>query len=226
MKKQQYIVLRSFLSAEEEKSIVDEVLSCHRMNSGEDLVVDANRQNSLKLDLGIGCGGDVSSRLKTSTSQARRAFKQASTLLPTTTQAFERFCLPTTRITGLSLIYSLDSFMSPHYDSPTQAGQREEWLCMFTFGLPCLFQLDDRTVQLNSGDAVVMDSMATLHGVDSIVDLKDGDNQCKRIGLPSKCRLGVLFWVGRNSDHTETDYRNVPVVDGLESMFGDEMTDN
>jgi hypothetical protein len=217
-----YAVLESFLTAGEEQSIVNEVLACHRTHCRDpsDLIVDAYRTNSMKLELGIGCGGDVASALEISTSVARRAFRQASQLMPMHKDAIERLIDPNTPLTGLSLLYGPSSSMTPHYDSPTQPGQREEWLCMMTMGLPCVFRLDDLTIELKSRDALVMDSKATLHGVEKISESEDGD-LCSRIGLPTNCRLGVLLWQGRSPTLSSEHTRDFPVVDGLESMFAE-----
>jgi hypothetical protein len=85
--------------------------------------------------------------------------------------------------------------MNPHYDSPTQPNQREEWLIMFTLGNDVLFQLDDRQICLSSGDALVMDAMNVLHGVVTILPPQlDEVDPAVALGLNPKTRLGILLW--------------------------------
>jgi hypothetical protein len=103
--------------------------------------------------------------------------------------------------------------MKPHYDSPTQPNQREEWLIMFTLGNDVLFQLDDRQLCLSSGDALVMDSMNVLHGVVSILPPKlEEVDPAVTLGLSPRTRLGILLW--QSSPPRETiDENKTPTND-------------
>ena len=201
-----------------------EVLDCHRRSShhhaDDHLDIDPKRTNSLTMELGIACGEDLGEILKFSVDTCRRAFEQASHNLPSSA-SLQRLCQLDTALTGLSLLYGPSSYMSPHYDSPTQPGQREEWLCMFTMGLPCVFRLDDKTVEMKSGDALVMDSMAVLHGVERIAEDSLDGAICSRLGLPTKCRLGLLFWQGRSVTMDAHSSSEIPIIDGLTTMFAD-----
>ena len=76
---------------------------------------------------------------------------------------------PPPPLTGLALLYGPSGSMPPHFDSPTQPGRAEEWLTMFRVGCDVLFRLGDEVLIVGDGDAVVMDSMSVLHGVESVV---------------------------------------------------------
>jgi predicted nicotinamide N-methyase len=102
-------------------------------------------------------------------------------------------------LTGIALLYGPAAYMKAHYDSPTQPGRRREWLVMMNAGNAVRFRLGDSAEVLRSGDALVMDAMATLHGVEAILPsgaLHDHEavDPAERLGLPSGCRLGVLLW--------------------------------
>jgi hypothetical protein len=222
MKEKRYIILESFLSPDDERSIIQEVLERHRQSRpvANDLMMDlTSMKNSLKLELGIACGEDLSPILTVSTAICRRAFKDAAQYLPWA-HSLKLLSERDTPLTGLSLLYGPQSSMSPHYDSPTQPGQKEEWLCMFTFGSSLLFRLDDETVKMKSGDALVMDSMSVLHGVERIL-AASVDDLCSKIGLPTACRLGLLFWHGRCATVDASDLNDIPVIDGLAAMYAD-----
>lgn len=216
-KNERYMVLESFLSLDEQRAIVGEVLTCHQLHGqdGEGLKLDLGQSTSMKMELGIGCGEDLSSKLKVSVHASRRAFQVASENFLPMTSALRTLSDPTTPMTGLSLLYNPSASMSAHYDSPTQPGRMEEWLCSFTLGMPCLFRLNECVIALKSGDALVMDSMAVLHGVERILESR-GDDICSQVGLPVEGRLGVLLWHGRLSVDT---YSDIPVVEGLSDMF-------
>ena len=59
--------------------------------------------------------------------------------------------------------------------------------------------LGPQVVVLEHGDALVMDSMATLHGVEGVLPpgdprVKGGRDVAFEVGLPPGSRLGVLLW--------------------------------
>ncbi|KAI2510147.1 hypothetical protein MHU86_4314 [Fragilaria crotonensis] len=73
-----------------------------------------------------------------------------------------------------------------------------EWLVMMTVGKAVAFVCNDEIITLSSGDVLVMDAMAVLHGVQSI--LRD---DCD-IELPLQgSRLGVPIVQARQVDPVE-----------------------
>jgi hypothetical protein len=223
MDRRRYLVFRSFLTASEERSVVKEALECHRSNASnnskdEDWERVSSLETSLTLSLGISCGGDLSTSLPIALGVARRAFHKASLDLETI-DSLKTMSSNMTPLTGLGLVYGTKSSMSPHYDSPTQPGQREEWLAMMTLGLDVQFRINDSSIVLNSGDVLVMDSMATLHGVEKVIESSMPD-----IGLPHfPCRLGILFWQGRQSSEQQQVARiDDSAIEGMSELFFEE----
>ena len=80
-----------------------------------------------------------------------------------------------------------------------------------TIGMAVNFVCNDLTITMKSGDAVVMDAMAVLHGVQSIV--QDG---CS-LQLPMKgSRLGILLWQASQHEKCmlqQKDYNKVTDVE-------------
>jgi hypothetical protein len=129
--------------------------------------------------------------------------------------------------------------MKPHHDSPTQPGQRQEWLACISLGATALFRCNDQVLPMNSGDVLVMDSMAVLHGVEQIllpVTPKDDENgnddndddqnrhhhHLLDSGLPPDSRLGILMWQGKtNANDNAATRSNEDYVDGIGSLFPD-----
>jgi hypothetical protein len=114
--------------------------------------------------------------------------------------------------------------MNAHHDSPTQPGQREEWLVLMTVGLPVLFRLNKSVERLISGDVLVMDSMATLHGVEEILS-DDSGIDFPALGLQRPARLGVLLREGRQESATHgrnDNQRSIDddMVEGIQGLFG------
>jgi hypothetical protein len=236
-----YAIFRSFLNVEEQKLLVRESLQCHLKNSSDKQDSDSTRvptdlnwnhmetsSTSETFKLGVRCGGDLTPTLPLAVAVARRAFRQALQLKPplglaSSIPALETLSQPNIPLAGLALLYGLKASMPPHYDSPTQPGQREEWLVMMTMGNDVRFRCNDDIVQLKSGDVLVMDSMAVLHGVESIVDV-DNSQGCSDdrpdLGLPISSRLGILFWQGQ-SPVDKVDSASFSVVEGVGSLFPD-----
>jgi hypothetical protein len=240
---QRYAIFRSFVGVEEQQLLVRESLQCHLKNSSTGINqqdsdgtlqptnTDWNHMEtsstSHTFQLGVRCGGDLTSTLPLAVAVARRAFRQALHQEPqlgdaTSIPALETLSQPNIPLAGLVLLYGLKAAMPPHYDSPTQPGQREEWLVMMTMGNDVRFRCNDDIVQLQSGDVLVMDSMAVLHGVESIVDLDDGGGRIEKpdLGLPISSRLGILFWQGQ-SPVDKVDSASFSVVEGVGNLFPD-----
>jgi len=224
---------------------------------------------SMKLNLGLReCGGDLNETLPLSVKLSRRAFLKSAKYFESqgeSNSANSSYILAgetpivkgnkqrgiraknlPTKLTGLSLLYGPNAVMSPHYDSSTQPGQREEWLVMFTVGSDVLFRCNEDILTLSSGDALVMDSMSVLHGVEGIREREisnckeiDSSSETKKAeyyiektdsalyyGLPLKgSRLGVLLWHGKadpNKNRTsfcdEKDDLDFP-IDGFSNLF-------
>ena len=206
--KEKFFVLRSFVGPDEtQRLIADEVLNCHYRNeelngnkTSPGLIANytSSSKTSLKLNLGISCGGDLSDILPNAVAVVRRAFDHASNIAKNKSTAKTLQTISNGPLSGLSLLYGLDAAMVPHYDSPTQPGQRDEWLCMMSFGNTMIFRCDNDTITIQSGDVIVMDAMSTLHGVERIVPDDNMPLICSRIGFPiPQVRLGILLWQGR-----------------------------
>jgi hypothetical protein len=227
-------ILRQFLNHEEQARVVQEIHNCHCSShsaahndwSALDLEDLSTSRSSFKLSTGVTeCGGDITAHWPYCTAVTRRVFdrldvewRSSIAYSATDRQIWQYLSQPDTPLTGLALLYGPQASMSPHYDSPTQPGQRSEWLVMITVGLNVNFRLQEQVHQLKSGDVVVLDSMRVLHGVESIV--ATGQDQNEALGLPPASRLGVLLWQGKspvavsNQDKTEmTDFT------GMDTLF-------
>ena len=222
-----FVVYRQLVSLEEQRNIVEESIKSHQMfsqnNDHEDeWALMQESKTSIKLETGIGCGGNLSGVLSQAVSVARTAFRRASMTDFTDNSPLITMSDENTPVTGVALLYGLKASMLPHYDSPTQPGQQEEWLSMTTIGQSVFFRCNSDTLHLESGDVLVMDSMSVLHGVDRVaVECKHNHEE---LGLPCPSRLGVLVWQGRDKDanchgliaETET----LDHVEELASLFG------
>jgi hypothetical protein len=236
--------------------LVQEVLDCHEKNSLQspsddainseqlpDLV--ATSTTSIPLNLGIPCGGHLDSILPHAVAIARRAYQCAATAALEVAPcddilAAESNATPTPRqelhdtlmaiaqgpLSGLSLLYGTKAAMTPHYDSPTQYQQRAEWLVLITLGNTVDFRCHDQVIPLHSGDVLVMDSMAVLHGVERIHVDTDCPTLSHQLQLPGdQVRLGILLWQGR-SDRPTQSVTAAPeeeqVLDGICGLFNNE----
>jgi hypothetical protein len=215
----QFFVFRSFVEKNLQRELVNEALKCHARNSDDGALhqkVEASFSESNaseKLNLGISCGGDLSWNLPKAATVARKAL--GCTRHSTTNKYLSKICEESTPLTGIALLYGQNASMPAHYDSPTQPGQREEWLVMITLGLTVEFRCNTETLMLKSGDVIVMDSMAVLHGV---VRIEPGSNACEQLGLPVQSRLGILFWHGREQA-CATGSPGRADVGGIDSLF-------
>lgn len=70
--------------------------------------------------------------------------------------------------------------MAPHNDSPTQPGQRHEWLVMLTIGSAVDFVCNDEVVTLRSG----------------VKRIVPGNTSSEQLPVDGS-RLGVLMWQAR-----------------------------
>jgi hypothetical protein len=211
-----YIVLRNFVPEHEASALVKEVLACHKNYAENDGYESSdNLESSKKLELGIPCGGDLSHILTKSASVARHAFRVALENYFPDNEILQKIVTTSPPLSGLALLYGIRASMTPHYDSPTQPGQREEWLAMITLGNSVQFRCNDESIRLDSGDALVMDSMATLHGVEAIVP----GNYWKLLGMPFPSRLGILFWQGSVPSNDNELVLEADIADGFGNMF-------
>jgi hypothetical protein len=236
-RRKKFVVFRSFLGDDTSiaRLLVQEALACHARNcdgADPDYAAIQTSVSSLKLELGIACGSDLSDILPQAVAIARRAFQQAAAsplLLPDDTNNDSHLQnISRGPLSGLSLLYGLHAHMAPHYDSPTQPGQREEWLAMITLGNTARFRCNDDIIQLHWGDVLVMDSMAVLHGVEGILADHQDPTISEQLGLPvAQARLGILFWQGREQlmHPVEPSGLQEAVYEGINKLF-DEADDD
>jgi hypothetical protein len=117
--------------------------------------------------------------------------------------------------------------MKPHYDSATQPNQKEEWLCILSLGLTAVFRCDNEVLHLESGDALVMDSMAVLHGVERVLLDPEVCEEAswRKAGLPFPSRLGLVVWQGRASTSAAGSYGERQIanamLEGMDALFQD-----
>lgn len=210
---ERYIHLKGFLSEEEQhclsKSALERHKVCQEQKLGSEYESEWQRletsSSSIPLNMGLkGTGGpfvDMDSVVRYS----KRAFGEASRYFSSVGQgkiseAIDRLRHEEAKLTGISLLYGPNGSMLAHYDAPTQPGRHDEWLVGFTVGADTYFRCNDKIVLLKSGDALVMDSMAVLHGVESIKSGKEAIDCSLKYELPSPgSRLGVLLWQGAHT---------------------------
>lgn len=248
-RRRSYHVLPSFVTPEEAAGIVSEALSCHEVNGDlNDLAYDTVRTSTASVTLALGISSvrsgpnDISPSLPRASTVARRAFRQVYEIVKGGCNCSIASCdieslqklsdCATTPLTGLALIYGAQASMPAHYDSPTQPGQRNEWLCMMSMGLPVRFRCDDEILTIYSRDVLVMDAMATRHGVESVVVdeeeavmANDSTGEWRNVGLPFPCRLGVLFWQGRSPSINNSFHETVDEIDGMGELFAQDDDD-
>ena len=214
-----YVVFKSFLTHDEQQALCRESLECHTKHASAGDTIDMNTvpllEASKTFSLGINCGGNVRPVLPLAASKLQQAFLQAQESCGES--AMQILTKDSTPLTGLVLLYGPNAHMKPHYDSPTQPGQRHEWLACISLGATANFRCNQDVLQLESGDALVMDSMAVLHGVEGIVP-SDGS---VKLGLPPQCRLGILMWQANNSPMTKHVPANDALLDGVGNLFAD-----
>jgi hypothetical protein len=229
-----FFVFRNFVGSEDrQRRLVNETLQCHAHNEatkgGHDVSTMwqsiGTSKTSLNLNLGIPCGGDLTHVLPDAALLARQAFLQAS--METTNATTKTLqSLAQGPLSGLALLYGVEASMPSHYDSPTQPNQREEWLVMMTLGNTVVFRCDNEIISLHSGDALVMDSMAVLHGVDRIVPDHSDHPICSVINLPDlQVRLGILFWQGRDEPKQKAPLLSEEGIHfvGMDGLFDEEI---
>lgn len=215
----QALVFKAFLTAHDQREITNEILTCHLRSQNEVdhmLVLRDELEcspNSIKLNIGISIGGNIASTLPKSEKACRKVFQRAVRTLVEHNADRDKFppshplhvlTQLETPLTGTALLYGRNAFMNPHYDSPTQPNQKEEWLCILSVGLTMVFRCNDKTLRIESGDVLVMDSMAVLHGVEKILPDPEGcaNSSWRQVGLPAPSRLGLVVWQGRSCETT------------------------
>jgi hypothetical protein len=228
-----YMVFKSFVPLEEQIQVCREVLECHERNNidGESKITSTPiSQNSIKLALGIGCGGNLSPQLPLAARILQQGFAKARDDCATaqynnnnqnSLSALDTLQNPSTPLTGLALLYGPNAFMKAHYDSPTQPGQGHEWLACLSLGATVMFRCNNQILPLHSGDILVLDSMATLHGVEEILASDNEDTTVNGL-LPLNCRLGILMWQGKFQNQLEdTNSSDDAMIEGMGALFGD-----
>jgi hypothetical protein len=253
---QKYLVLRSFLGQDlaVPQRLVQEVLDCHEKNSmhnptdsaihSEQLLdLVSTSTTSIPLNLGIQCGGHLDTILPHAVAIARQAYQHAAAAAleklstdvalsaashSTAPQDLHDTLMAIAQgpLSGLSLLYGTNAAMSPHYDSPTQYQQRAEWLVLITLGNTVDFRCHDQVIPLHSGDVLVMDSMAVLHGVERIHVDTDCPTLSHQLQLPGhQVRLGILLWQGRSVRSAQgmtATPEEEQAVDGICDLFNNE----
>ena len=209
---QRFIHLEGFLSEEEQfclsTSTFERHQVCQKRKLGSEYEIDNDSEwknlesstASIPLNMGLNCTGGPFVDMEPAVRYSKRAFGEASRYFASIGQkevsgAIYRLCNDEVELTGISLLYGPKGKMLAHYDSPTQPGRRDEWLVGFTVGADTDFRCNDKIIRLTSGDALVMDSMAVLHGVESIDNGFESVCRSSKYELPFPgSRLGVLLW--------------------------------
>jgi hypothetical protein len=165
----------------------------------------------LQLDVGKPCPVDLLIGL------TREAYSKAKKVFPAEAPLQDK-ATESTVYTSIGLLYGPAAFMSEHTDSPTFVGKSHEWLVCFSIGNTIVYQLDGVEVNVQSGDCLVMNSMAVLHGVKGVL-AHSSPEQCPL----QDARLGLLLWelqdtsdlVLGNSSSEDLD------LDCMGALFGD-----
>ena len=235
-RKNRYVIYRDFLSNQEQLDLANEALVCHERShkaphhhqlSSTAVSTDWSSLKeataSSKLNLGIPCGSSLEPILPLAVKVSRQLFSRACHDAPSSSSILSDLAKDDSILTGLALLYGPKATMSPHYDSPTQPGQQQEWLCMMTMGANIHFILDDVTVTMRSGDCLVMDSMAVRHGVEGI-GVEEHHPLVSRVLPIQGARLGILVWQGRVFHHDKggANQPEEAQVEGMSMLFGDE----
>ena len=224
-RRDRFVVYRQQVTVEDQRQIVNEVIQSHNefsrgnnYHQKEWTLLLGSSKTSIKLEMGVGCGDDLSQVLTKAACVAREAFRRAASEDFPDDKPLLTLSDTRTALSGVVLAYGLNGSMPPHYDSPTQPGQREEWLAMITVGQSVDFPCNNDNLKLESGDVLVMDSMAILHGVDGI--LSDARYNLNDVGLPCQCRVGVLFWQGRIKDTRDSSLLDETIpLEGSLNLF-------
>lgn len=114
----------------------------------------------------------------------------------------------------LALLYGPVSSMPSHVDAPSRPESREQWLVSITLGLCIIFQVGDHRLHLRSGDVLVMDAMALMHGVIAVL----ADSAPADVVLQDS-RLGLLLFEPPPQRANVPDEQENVCVDGLEMLF-------
>lgn len=230
-----FMIYPKFLSQQTQLELIQEVFARHASNSTTGTATNIHTTGSTStvsqtMSLGISCGASLDTILPLAVQQSRLLFSRAAlesshSHQPSSERILVHLASNNTTLTGIALLYGPNAIMLPHYDAPTQHGQKEEWLCMMTMGSNVDFILDDAVITMKAGDCLVMDSMSTKHGVQRI--WSDDDDNVPLVLPIQGSRLGILLWEGKNNtDNTTvtTGTKSQPEaqVDGIDLLFGDE----
>lgn len=233
-----YVHLKGFLTNEEQQELVRSTFECHRSNSahsdGHDKCDEWKSLGtdtvSTSLNLGLAyTGAPMNNEMNPALTFSRRSFEDASKHYLDAGKcdlsvATSRLASPDEcDITGIALLYGPNGKMLAHYDAPTQKGRRDEWLVGFSVGADTMFRCNDEVVLLKSGDALVMDSMAVLHGVEGICGQVSSVDVEQLYGLPFQgSRLGVLLWQSAEPSKNRMDVSKAEAegVDVFDSTCG------
>ena len=187
MSVQRFAILRGFLSEGEQVELAENLLPNARQEEVRE-GLSMGSKASIGLDLGLEYHmGPWKNELVVAL--ARRAFARAVKKFEMKEMGMELSrqarMLEERELTGIALVYGPLARMVAHHDSASRPGQRHEWLAMITLGNAVRFRLGDEARVLFSGDALVMDAMATLHGVDGVLSPEEaeavrirGGNEC------------------------------------------------
>ena len=98
--------------------------------------------------------------------------------------------LPFDKLDGVALLYGINAMMLQHTDSLSRPHiTNEEWTFTVNIGCDICFTLNGKKIIAHSGDIIIMDSRAVMHGVDEIIE-----NTCPK-DIPLKnARFGVVIW--------------------------------
>ena len=98
--------------------------------------------------------------------------------------------LPFDKLDGVSLLYGINATMEQHTDSLSRPDiTNEEWTFTVNIGCDICFKLNGKNVIAHSGDIIVIDSRAVMHGVDKIIP-----NTCPKDIPLTNARFGVIVW--------------------------------
>lgn len=98
--------------------------------------------------------------------------------------------LPFDKLDGVSLLYGINAMMEQHTDSLSRPQiTNEEWTFTMNIGCDICFRLNGKNIIAHSGDIIIIDSKAVMHGVDKIIP-----NTCPKDIPLSNARFGVVIW--------------------------------
>ena len=98
--------------------------------------------------------------------------------------------LPFHKLDGVALLYGINAKMEQHTDSLSRPDiTNEEWTFTINIGCDIQFTLNGKTVTAHSGDVLIMDSRAVMHGVERIIP-----KTCPLFLPLQNARFGIVCW--------------------------------